>query len=202
MERPRERTAVSEREPSPSSEGWARRLQRGDTAAVQQVRDRIRRILSYRSLDFCSPERADLEQEVMIEIWQGVNREGFDPSAGFWGFVEVVTSRRCIDWLRSRRERVALPEGLVDPGAGPLRNAQERERGDLASATLASLDSPCRELLELRFRDDLSYREIARRTGKTEGALRVQLYRCVQQARSLVEQIAGGSEPTRIEGRS
>lgn len=194
MEHRRDRPAVPEEDSFPSAEGWARRLQRGDAAAVQQVRERIRGILSHRGLALSDPERADLEQEVMIEVWQGVNRPGFDASAGFWGFVEIVTSRRGIDWLRRRHADIELPQGLVDPHAGPLRVVQERERGELASATLSALDSPCRELLDLRFREDLSYREIAERTGKSEGALRVQFYRCVRQARTLIERLVSGQD--------
>lgn len=177
--------------PSPSPETWARRLRRGEPDAVQEVRHRVARILAHGGLAIPGQERDDLEQEVMAEIWQAVNRSRFDFSAGFWGFVEIVTSRRCIDWLRTRRERLSLPEEVVSPHKGPLRQTLERERSELASEVLSALDLRCRELLILRLRDDLSYAEIAQATGRTEGALRVQLYRCIRHARQLLERIGG-----------
>lgn len=168
---------------APSPERWARRLQQGEPRAVEEVRNRIRKILKYRGLEIPVEERDDLEQEVMTEIWQAVNRSRFDFSGGFWGFVEVVTSRRCIDWLRTIRDQPSLPEDAVSSERGPLRKTLERERLTLAWKILSELELPCQELITSRLRDDLSYREIAQATGKSEGALRVQLYRCIQQAR-------------------
>lgn len=189
--------------PSLSPETWARRLRRGEPRAVEEVRHRVARILAHGGLAIPDQERDDLEQEVMAEIWQAVNRSRFDFSAGFWGFVEVVTSRRCIDWLRTRREKLPLPEEVVSPHRGPLRQTLERERSDLGSEVLSALDPPCRELITLRLRDDLSYAEIARATGKTEGALRIQLYRCIRRAREVLQRFGdegrserrGGSRP-------
>jgi RNA polymerase sigma factor (sigma-70 family) len=185
------RMATEEQEVWPSPETWARRLQRGDPAAVREVRRRVTRILAHSGLAVPEDERDDLEQDVMTDVWQAVNRSHFDVSAGFWGFVELVTSRRSIDWLRARREKRSLPEEITSPVTGPLGRALERERSELASEVLTALDPQCRELITLRLRDDLSYREIARTTGKTEGALRVQLYRCVRQARRIWERLRG-----------
>ena len=180
---------------SSSPESWARRLQRGEVGAVQEVRKRVAKILLYGRLAIPVQEREDLEQEVMTEIWQAVNRSRFDVSAGFWGFVEVVTSRRCIDWLRVQRERLPLPGDIEIRRPGPLRTALARERAALASRVLAALDPRCQDLIRLRWQDDLSYAEIGRSVGKSEGALRVQLYRCIRQARKLWERIDEGSEP-------
>lgn len=169
-----------------SPESWARRLRRGDPLAVQEARQRVSRILIHGALSIPPQERQDLEQEIMTEIWQAVNRSQFDFSAGFWGFVEVVASRRCIDWLRSRRESVGVPETIRSTRPGPLGLTLQRERRARVEEVLAELDHPCRELLLARFRDDLSYAEIARRTGKTSGALRIQMYRCIRRARTLL----------------
>lgn len=179
-----------------SSEAWAHRLQRGDAPAVEEARRRVRKILAHGALQVPAHERDDLEQEVMTEIWRAVNRSRFDFSGGFWGFVEVVTARQCIDWLRSRKEKVPLHEGLGSPSPGPLRLTLNRERSAVASEVLASLDQRCQQLILLRLRDDLSYREISEATGTTEGALRVQFYRCIGRARKLVSRIARDRDRT------
>jgi len=187
--RPRE----AARSDVPSPEHWARRLLCGDPDAVRVVRERVGRILSYGSLEIPSQDRDDLAQEIMTEIWQAVNRSRFDFSAGFWGFVEVVTSRRCIDWLRVRREGASLDGDLVSGAKGPLRQTLEKEEGRLASQVLTSLEPRCRELITLRLRDDLSYGEIAKILGKSEGALRVEVYRCIRNAREMVKRLIEGS---------
>jgi RNA polymerase sigma-70 factor, ECF subfamily len=168
------------------------RLRSGDAEALRLVRDRVRRILRFRGLWIPEDELADLEQEVMTQVWRAVNRTGFDPEAGIWGFVEVVTARRCIDWLRSRRASEPLEETWPDTRRDPLRSTLGRESRRLAAETLAALDEPCRELISLRIQQDLGFAEIARRLGRSEGALRVQMYRCVRSARRALELLAGG----------
>lgn len=179
---------------APSSAAWALRFRRGEPDAVREVGRRVAGILTHGALAIPDDERDDLAQEVMTELWQAVNRTRFDVTAGFWGFVEVVTSRRSIDWLRRRRERIPLAEPLPDRGSGPLGRVLEHERGDLAADVLAALDPPCRELITLRLRDGASYREIARRLERSEGSLRVKLYRCIRRARGILRRRTEGTK--------
>ncbi len=178
--------------PSSSSGDWARKLRRGEPEAVHVVRERIRNILSFRRLRIPAAEQEDLEQEIMTEVWQAVNRSAFDFTAGFWGFVEVVSSRRCIDWLRRQREHAVPQNSLVDPRFGPSETLLDRERSDLAAKVIRTLDPPCRELVAMRFHRGLSYDEIGARVGKSPGAIRVQMHRCIQRARQLVVEWSDG----------
>jgi RNA polymerase sigma factor (sigma-70 family) len=175
---------------SDRAELCARRLRRGEPRAVDEVRSRVDRILAHRGLGMSQADRDDLRQEVMIQVWQAVNRPGFDPTAGFWGFVELVTARRCVDWLR----RTARPEmeAAEPPGAVhvPSLALLGRERLRLASLALSALDAPCRELISLHLEDGKGYRELSEILGKSQGALRVQMYRCIRRARKLVDEMA------------
>ena len=123
----------------------------------------------------------------MAQIWEGVRRPGFDP-AGFWGFVEVVVSRRCIDWLRLRKTEVRLEDcdDFADPSLSPLRSLMQREQHDLVRETLAQLPETCRRLIEIVVGQGKSYREAASILGTSEGTLRVRMYRCIRDARKLL----------------
>lgn len=162
-------------------------MRRGEAEAFQRVRERIRRILCYRQMRIPEHARDDIEQEIMTHVWQAVNRTGFDFSAGFWGFVEVVTSRRCIDWLRAERETAPGIEILRDEGKDPLDNVLHEERSKIASRILQSLDTPCRQLITMRLHEAMSYQEISRALGKSEGAVRVQMHRCIRNAQRLID---------------
>lgn len=175
--------------PTPSSEEWGRRLRLGDPEAVGRVRERVRRILSARRLAIATDEREDLEQDVMTEVWRAVNRSGFDLAGGFWGFVEVVASRRCIDYRRARRDVTTLDEEHRDGAAGPFESAVTAQRTDLASRILARLEPPCRQLVTMRLHDGMSFREIAQVLGRSEGALRVQMHRCIAKARDIADDL-------------
>lgn len=178
------------REASPaSSESWAHRLRRGEAAAVLQVRERVCRILAYRGLGIPKAERDDVEQEIMMQVWQAVNRPDFDASAGFWGFVEVVSARRCIDWVRGHRVELPLRPTLRDRRKGPFQRTLDGERVRLIAAAVAELDPPCRELISLHLDQGRSYRQLSRILGKSEGTLRVQMYRCIRSARRSLKKL-------------
>jgi len=192
----------AERPPAPDERSRDRgtelalRIRSGDAEAVRQVRERVRKIIGFKHLRIPDDQLDDLEQEIVTQIWQAVNQRSFEPSRGFWGFVELVTTRRCIDWLRTRRPRAPLSETIRDEGPGPLRKTLRQERSRLVSSVLESLGPPCRALISLRLEEGLSYRELSRRLGKSEGALRVQMYRCVQRAGALLQSLAD-REPER-----
>jgi RNA polymerase sigma factor (sigma-70 family) len=160
---------------------------------MRQLEDRVRRILGLRKLGIPAHELDDLGQEVMTQVWRAVNRPGFDPTGGIWGFVEVVTARRCIDWLRARRAQVPLHDSLPD-ASDPVGTVLTLESRRLVAQALAALDEPCRELISLRIGGALSFREISEKLGRSEEALRVQMYRCVRAARGAFQRAtAGGS---------
>jgi RNA polymerase sigma-70 factor (ECF subfamily) len=192
---PRDESSPVRREAVVSSEDWARRLQRGDVTAVEEVRRRVVGILAHRRLAMEIGEREDLVQEVMADLWQAVRRPSFDLAGGFWGFVETVTSRRTIDRLRSRRESLPLPEQLRSHSPGPLGRALDRERAALAAEVLGSLEPACRQLVVLRLHDGLCYATIASRLGRSQGALRVQFYRCIGRARKIAGRLKGDLTP-------
>ena len=164
----------------------ARAFATGDPAAVETVRARVCRILAFRGYGIPREDRKDLEQEVMVQLWRSVGRESFQTGAGFWGFVEVVSTRRCIDWLRTGKEMTPLPATIAEERPGPLSGMLARERRELAYSALAQLGKPCRDLIYLHAGLRMPYRKIARILGKSEGALRVQMHRCLQQSRRIL----------------
>ena len=162
-------------------------LQRGDSQAVEAVRQRVRRMIAFRGFRVPFDERADVEQESMAQIWRAANQPGFECSDGFWGFVDLVTTRRCIDWLRAFRETIPLDESKPSLDRGPLDQTLSREKRRQALAALSELDPGCRDLIYLHVAMEKSYREISALLGKSEGALRVQMHRCVAKIRRLLE---------------
>lgn len=168
------------------TEAVAIAFRRGTPEAVRAVRRRVRKIVWFRGYGIPEDDKKDLEQEVMTQVWQAANRPGFDAGSRFWGFVEVVTARRCIDWRRSqvaRSRETTLDENLPEPAGGPLRVTLDRERTGRAQAVLAQLAKPCRDLIYLHFAEGKSYAELSTVLGKSEGALRVQMHRCIARAR-------------------
>lgn len=165
------------------------RFGEGDARPVDQVRRRIRRILAYSGWGIPPEDQLDLEQNILWQLLQAVEKEDFNPG-GFWKFVEIVASRRCIDWRRAQRQNVAL-EDINEPGDSaptPLKATLRKEQLEQARAVLAELPAKCRELIRLHMAEGKTYREIAEILGETEGALRVRMHRCIERARVQLQQ--------------
>ena len=168
----------------------AQRFRDGDSTATERIRERVRRVVGFRGYGIPPEDRVDLVQAILLQVWQAVKRPDFDYT-GFWGFVEIVTSRRCIDWRRTRKVGTGLERVLTtpDPGADPLGEALQREKAELAQAALARLPEDCRELIRLHAGRGKTYSEIAESLGKSEGALRVQMHRCIKRAHEILVQL-------------
>lgn len=104
---------------------------------------------------------------------------------------------------RSKRFRVEQALGdehdrAESPSSSDFERQQERERLQLA---LDQLPPEARELVALRFLDELSYADIAAVTGMTEAALRGKVFRALKHLRALLEgqQTASASDGSKRE---
>lgn len=182
---------------SETAEQEAQRFKAGDPDAVRSVQVRVKRVLSFRGYGIPAEDRRDLEQEVMAQLWQYAGSKTFRTDVGFWGLVEVVVGRRCIDWLRTRRQTVELPEMAETSLKGPLAGLLAEERRELAYAALAQQGKSCRDVIYLHAVLGLPYGEVSQMLGKSEGALRVMVHRCVKRARVTLLELAGSDASRR-----
>lgn len=80
-----------------------------------------------------------------------------------------------------------LPDHM-DPGPSPAAVALDSEERQLVWNLVSSLPRTQREVLALRYLEDLDVGEIAQVTGKTRGAIRILLHRARHGLRSALEQ--------------
>jgi RNA polymerase sigma factor (sigma-70 family) len=159
----------------------------------------VQRVIRFRTFYVPEEERADLVQEVMLQVWRAVAvREGVAPR-NFDGFVRSIAYRRCVDWVRQRVQKVVdLPP--APPGDSPDEALQRREENRLGREILRELRPACRELIRLHAGLQLPYREIAASQGRTEAAVRTQMCACLAEARRMLERLLrgrGGKEEDR-----
>ena len=88
-----------------------------------------------------------------------------------------------------RMARVADPDLLVAAGRsemkpGPDDNALHREFLGAVEQALARVEAPCRELIELLFRERLTQREAAEKLGISHEAAKKRYQRCLQRVQS------------------
>jgi RNA polymerase sigma-70 factor (ECF subfamily) len=132
-------------------------------------------------------EAMDLTQEAFVRAWQALPE--WEPSARFRTWLFRIGSNAALDVLRRRKtvEFVPLDDAFepVHAGPGPERQAQATQEIRQLEAALARLTPDHRQILLLREIEDMSYDEIARVLGLSEGTVKSRLAR----ARSaLIEQ--------------
>ena len=154
-----------------------RAFQRGDRAAGAALYDRfgwyvlevIRRRLS-------PPLRSrfdtmDLSQSVFAEVLRDISRfEDHGPGA-FARWLEIKSESKVSEKLRQTlgrdggRKEEDVPDGEEPPalGSGPDEVVAVRERAARVAQRLAALDDVAREIIRLRWEEDLLFEEIATR---------------------------------------
>jgi RNA polymerase sigma-70 factor (ECF subfamily) len=118
----------------------------------------------------------DVAQDVMLRLVQALPamRDGSDPAMR--AFVGRTVRSVCIDeWrrraIRPRGEDVSRLE-LPDPrAAAPAESAMRAESSHGVAAAWAGLPERERAILQLRFRDGLSFREIAEVLAVPQGSV-------------------------------
>lgn len=152
------------------------RCQAGDeTAFTQLLREFGARTLAY-ARGLVGDDADDVQQEAWLAVYRGI-RHLNDPAA-FPVWLFRTTRHRALNWLRRhRRERELLDDVPLEQV--PVVAADDdavRLDGPELTAAIAGLPPPQREALLLRYRDDLSYAQIALVVGCPIGTVRARLH--------------------------
>ena len=97
-----------------------------------------------------------------------------------------VSLERCLSMLD--HSSAQLEAALVSYGSSPSAQAQRRELAALVADQLARLPAHYREVIVLRNLEGLPFDEVARRMGRTPGAVRILWLRALDQLRHGQEQ--------------
>jgi RNA polymerase sigma-70 factor (ECF subfamily) len=153
------------------------RCQAGDEGAFVQLLDWFaERTLTYLE-GLVGPDAEDVHQEVWLSVYRGI-RTLHNPR-GFRTWLFRTTRHHAIDCLRRRkREQRLLELAAVEANES---NAGEEEReivwdGTFLDAAMSELSPAHREVVLLRYRDDLSYADIAMVVGCPVGTVRTRLH--------------------------
>jgi RNA polymerase sigma-70 factor, ECF subfamily len=162
------------------------RAQAGDPAAFAELTRRYHPRLRYflRKLAARPDAADDLLQDVWFDAYRGLPRLA-EPGA-FAPWLYRIARARVGRSLRGRRP---APDPLPDPApAGPADDpAFGPDEVEQVHAALDRLTPAHREVLVLRFVEDMSYEDIARATGCTPGTVRSRLHYAKRALRGVIE---------------
>lgn len=131
----------------------------------------------------------DLRDEVFLRVWQALpswHERGIVPKSWLYR----IAHARLVDYYR-RRKAVSLPaeweEQLPDPASATDHEILQADVARRVRHCVARLDEDQREVIELYWFRHLSFREIAQRLGRSEGAVNQLQIRALANLRELVQ---------------
>lgn len=154
--------------------------------AYDKHADEIFRHCYYRVFDKQKAE--DLVQETFMRTWEYFGRgEKID---NFRAFLYRVATNLIIDEARKNRPTESLEE-LEDEGFEPSLDEMGKIQAEIDSEAflqvLRELDEQHREVLTMRYVDELMPREIAAILGERENTISVRIYRGIRRLKELLE---------------
>jgi RNA polymerase sigma-70 factor (ECF subfamily) len=147
-----------------------------------------REIFRYaRSLTFCDADAEDLAQTAVVRALQrGVITS--DPDRAKWYVMRIVANLAVDDARVRSRRRVELRPNVGDAVAHDPTDVEADTRdAAVPHAAFAELPERHREVLRLRFFDDLGYDDVAQHLQTTEHGARQRVYRAVRALRGLLD---------------
>ena len=172
-------------------------IEQGDSSAFTELHAQYYpRIYEFILFKVASREDAeDLASQVFLETWKYLAPPHSKKIDNFQAFVYKVARRRIADYYQVKGTRPILVE-LDDPeeytevsdvrtdSLQQLLNEQDQER---LIETVQKLPEPYKEIVALRFFEELEIAEIAEIIGKTLGNTRVLIHRSVKALQKIYE---------------
>jgi RNA polymerase sigma-70 factor (ECF subfamily) len=124
----------------------------------------------------------EVVQETFLRAWQQIGR--FQPDTNFAAWVMTIARFLCMARLKDAQRHPA-PASLGpqhEPPAAALPENLEKLR-----AACEKLPLPQREVIAMRFFDDMDYRSIAQITGDSEVALRSRLHDALEKLKATIK---------------
>jgi len=176
----------------------ARGLRRRDP----EILDRLIERYHYRLFRYllCLSGNRETAEDLFQETWLRVLERGtqYDGKSKFEAWLFTVARHLVIDLQRRRQFRFldlldaesdAQPPTIVQDQPSALERVAQRETSEWVGAAMAGLPASYREVLVLRFQEDMALEEIAEVVSAPLPTVKSRLYRALEAMRQL---LAGG----------
>ena len=139
------------------------------------------------------PDRAEAEdvlQDVFVTVWRKAAQfDGARARALTW--MGAIARNRSIDRLRAMphapRAPMALAEEAPDPAPSPAMQAEASADKARLEACVEQLEPRRQQLIRTAFFDNVTYEELAARTGSPIGSIKSWIRRGLQQLKACLE---------------
>ena len=166
------------------------RARRGDADAFEQLvaayRDQVFRL----ALRMCGNEADadEVAQEAFLSAWKALPNFRGDSQFSTWLY--QLTTHAAIDLMRREKRQIAAEDitevSAPDPAPGPQQQAEQSETRQAVRDAMAQLSPEYRQIVVLRFLQELSYEEIGAVLKLPPGTVKSRLNRAKSQLKGIL----------------
>jgi RNA polymerase sigma-70 factor (ECF subfamily) len=133
-------------------------------------------------------EAEDLTAQTFLKAWEAIDRYK-ERGAPFVAWLLRIAHNLTVSHLRAKRDHSTLDEGFVDQklNRNPEDALERTTEEDSVREALLHLREEQRQVIMLRFVEDLDYREVAAVIGKSVPAVRVIQHRALGNLRKIIQ---------------
>lgn len=162
-------------------ENLIRKAQKGDKQAFEKIYNLFnKRIYRYCDYNIKTKEVAqDITQETFIKCWKSLPSFSFKEGGYFQAFLFRIARNLIIDESR-KRKTVQIEDDLEGEAEDLEGLIDQKDEEKKVKEALLRLNDNDRQIIILRYFEDLSFTEVEKVTGIKSGALRVRTHRILQ----------------------
>ena len=152
---------------------------RGDTSAFEVLCRENERLVMSVCLSYMKNEHdaEDACQETFIKLWRFIPR--FKGDSALSTYLYTIAKNTCLDAIKKSSRNIGdeLLSNIADSAPTPEENYIKKEFREELYLALTSLDTDAREILLLREKAGLEYKEIAQMLSLPEGTVKSRIAR-------------------------
>ena len=166
------------------------RARRGDAGAFEQLVETYREQVYRIALRMCSnaADADEAAQEAFLAAWKGL--PNFRGDSRFSTWLYQLTSHAAIDLMRREKRQIAAEDitevSAPDPDPSPQQQAERSETRQAVRDAMGQLSPEYRQIVVLRFLQELSYEEIGAVLKLPPGTVKSRLNRAKSQLKDIL----------------
>ncbi len=167
-------------------ENYAQKWLDGDMKAFSALYDYfVDKIYKFVYFKVPASEAEDLTENIFVKVLE--NSQNYAVAKGsFSTWIYTIARNTVIDFYRTNKQDLSLQEAILleDHGQDTTRRVEGVLNAKILKHAIAKLPEKYRDLLVLRFIDDMEYAEMADILDKSEGSIRVDLHRALKKLKA------------------
>ena len=165
------------------------KAKRGDTKAFQEIYEEYyRKILRYCLFNGQNDEGAkDVCQEVFLRAWKSLPSFSLKNGGTIQAFLFRIARNLLIDLSRKKKEYALQEYEEIETHEDFVENLAREQNIKYVRTALAKLEEKDRQIVILRYFEELSTADVAKALGMKEGALRVRIHRTLKKLQEILE---------------